>query len=86
MLSTTPTSQIFSNCPVPNNNPNFENISINLNNNFQHSIQESTESENLEKNLKEGKRQRTFSDCRVCGQQAKCHNFGVKCCHGNKIF
>ncbi|KAL7078856.1 hypothetical protein ACQ4LE_001971 [Meloidogyne hapla] len=27
-----------------------------------------------------------FSDCRVCGQQAKCHNFGVKCCHACRMF
>uniref|UniRef100_A0A914NAA4 Nuclear receptor domain-containing protein n=1 Tax=Meloidogyne incognita TaxID=6306 RepID=A0A914NAA4_MELIC len=71
----------------PNNtSPNFQNNSANLNNNPQ-LIQESNQEEKIKGNLSEKRNPKSFfSDCAVCGQQARCHNFGVKCCHACRMF
>ncbi|CAK5016081.1 unnamed protein product [Meloidogyne enterolobii] len=71
--------------PPNNTSPNFHNNSENLNTNSQ-LIQESNQEEKIKKNSSEKRNPKSFfSDCAVCGQQARCHNFGVKCCHGNLI-
>uniref|UniRef100_A0A1I8BW46 Nuclear receptor domain-containing protein n=1 Tax=Meloidogyne hapla TaxID=6305 RepID=A0A1I8BW46_MELHA len=86
MLLASSSSQTFS-YPL-NITPTFGNNSTNLNNNSQ-LIQKLNKTENLKSGefLNEGKNQKAFlSNCKVCGQQAKCHNFGVKCCHACRMF
>ncbi|KAF7635845.1 hypothetical protein Mgra_00004755 [Meloidogyne graminicola] len=49
--------------------------------------QQFKESKYFIENKKIKRRQKMpYSKCRVCGQQAKCHNFGVKCCHACRMF
>ncbi|CAK5113121.1 unnamed protein product [Meloidogyne enterolobii] len=85
-------SHVYSPTLYPPNNPStFQNNSKDLNNNSQliqeANQEEANQGEKPKENLNEKRNPKSFfSDCRVCGQQAKCHNFGVKCCHACRMF
>ena len=89
-------SHVYPQALYPPNNPStFQNNSKDLNNNSQLTQEsnqvecnqvEANQGEKPKEKLNEKRNPKSFfSDCRVCGQQAKCHNFGVKCCHGKII-